>query len=156
MKYLIIYWIWIGYTISITIEFFCLKWSPVMCFHPLSISSLEDTKSKHHTSLQTKCKILSMKRNNATTQIASSHISSCEEMKEGNCSIHVGIIILNSLSFECWTQIDLLFFGVIFFFRVPLSYTTLDFAIVWICLNYWIVGIIVVLTWKIGQIICWC
>jgi hypothetical protein len=34
-------------------------------------------------------------------QIASLHAGSCEEMKEGNCSIQVGIVIWNSSSFEC-------------------------------------------------------
>jgi hypothetical protein len=42
-----------------------------------------------------------MEKNIATTQIASSHASNCKEMKEGNCSIHVGIVIWNSPGFEC-------------------------------------------------------
>jgi len=67
-------------------------------------------------------------------QIASSHISSYEEMKKGNCFTHVGMVIWNSLGFECWTHIDLLYFGVACFLRVSLSYTTLDFDIVWVFL----------------------
>jgi hypothetical protein len=41
-----------------------------------------------------------MERNNTTMQIASSHVGRCEEMKEGNYSIHIGIIIWNSSGFE--------------------------------------------------------
>jgi hypothetical protein len=41
-----------------------------------------------------------MERNSATMQIASSQTSNCEEMKEGNYFIHVGIIIWNFPSFK--------------------------------------------------------
>jgi hypothetical protein len=70
------------------------------------------------------------------TQITSSHADNNEKMKEGNCSIHIGIIVSNFLSFKCWTQIDVLSFGVSYFLKVPLFYTTLDFTIVWV---FWIV-----------------
>jgi hypothetical protein len=43
-------------------------------------------------------------------QIVSSHVDSYEEMKEGNCSIHIGIVIWNAPSFEYQTQIDFLCF----------------------------------------------
>jgi hypothetical protein len=39
-------------------------------------------------------------RNNTMMQIASSHVDSCEEMKERNYSIHIGIVILNSPCFK--------------------------------------------------------
>jgi hypothetical protein len=35
------------------------------------------------------------------TQITSSHTSNYEKMKEGNCSIHVGIVISNFPGLEC-------------------------------------------------------
>jgi hypothetical protein len=44
---------------------------------------------------------LSTERNSVVMQIASSHISSYEGMKKGNCFIHVGMVIWNSPSFEC-------------------------------------------------------
>ncbi len=112
-------------------------------------------KWKHHTYLQLECKILSTKKNSAVMQIASSHVGSCEKMKEGNYSIHVGIVIGNFPSFEYWTQIDLLCFKVSCFFKVPLSCTTLNFSIVWVFfLNCWFAGIISFLAQKTWQIIC--
>jgi hypothetical protein len=56
------------------------------------ILDLVCTKWKQYTYLQTKCRILLTESNNATMQIASSHADSCEEMKEGNYSIHWGCI----------------------------------------------------------------
>jgi len=41
-------------------------------------------------------------------------LATTKKMKEGNCSIHIGIIVSNSLNFKCWTQIDILSFGVFF------------------------------------------
>lgn len=49
-------------------------------------------------------------QNNVAMQIVSSHVDSYEEMKEGNCSIHIGIVIWNAPSFEYQTQIDFLCF----------------------------------------------
>jgi hypothetical protein len=112
------------------------------------------TKWKQHTSFQTKWRTLLTKRNDATTQIVSSHIGSCEEMKEGNWFIHIGIIIWNVPGFEYWTHIDFLCFGITCFFLVPLSCAKLDFTIVWVFLNCWFVSIIAILTRKIRQIIC--
>ncbi len=151
-------WIWIhnickGFNVQCNIHI--SKFVHTRSWDGLSISNLERTKLKQHTSLQTKCRTLWTGKNNATTQITSLHVDSCKEMKKGNSSIHVGIIISNSPSFECWTQINLFSFGVTCFLS-PNFYTTLDFASIWVCLNCWVVDIIEILTWKTWHIICWC
>jgi hypothetical protein len=80
-----------------------LKFSHIGTWYGLLILDLVHTKWKQHTSLRTKCKTLLMERNNATTQVVSSHVDNYEKMKEGNCSIHIGIVIWNAPSFEYWT-----------------------------------------------------
>jgi hypothetical protein len=70
-----------------------------------------------------------------STQIASSHVGNYKEMKEGNYFIHIGIDFSNFPCFKFCIHIDLLSFEIISFKKVPLSYTTLNFIIVWVCLN---------------------
>jgi hypothetical protein len=87
-------WIWIhiickGFSVHGNI---CIsKFSHVGTWYGLLILDLVLTKWKQHTSIQIKCKTLSMEKNNATTQVVSSHVDNCEKMKEGNCFIHIGI-----------------------------------------------------------------
>lgn len=113
-------WIWIhsickGFNAQCNIHI--LEVLHIGSWYGLSILDLLRTKWKQHTYFQTECKTLLTKRNNATMQIASSHASNYEEMKEGSYFIHVGIIIWNSPGFEYWTQIELLCFGVTFFWE---------------------------------------
>lgn len=111
-------WIWIhivyrGFNMQCNIRI--LEFLHLGNWYGLSTSNLECTKSKQQTSLQTECRTLLIGRNSVAMQIASSHVNSCEEMKKGNCSIHIGIIIWNFLGFKYWTQTNLFYFGISFF-----------------------------------------